>query len=193
MDAFIGEVRAFGYQFAPEGWFECNGSLYSIQQYPALFAILGTSYGGDGRTTFGVPNLQGHAVVGVGQGPGLSNWTKGLSAGTEEVALTSSAQLPSHNHTLMMETVTTNVQASTTAAPVADKSWLSHPVQVVTATPGTTNPIFNLEKPVAPNTTLAATTIGPACTATPAGHENRQPFLTMIYCVCWNGTFPISG
>ncbi|MFA7241776.1 MAG: tail fiber protein [Sulfuricellaceae bacterium] len=191
MDAYIGEVRAFGFLFAPEGWLECTGQLYSIQQYQALYAVIGPTYGGDAKTTFGVPDLRGNAVMGAGEGPGLTNRTQGLSYGSEGIALTMQSQLPAHNHTVVMETVvSTGVQANTLATPVANSSWLSHPVQITGA--NTSNTINNFTKAatgVAVNTAFSPLTLGAAAGGSQT-HENRQPFLTMIYCICYDGIFP---
>jgi microcystin-dependent protein len=190
MDAYIGEVRAFGFLFAPEGWLECTGQLYPIQQYQALYAVIGTTYGGDARTTFGVPDLRGCAVMGAGQGPGLTARTAGVSYGSEGIALTMQSQLPSHNHSIEMETVTTAYQANTVATPVANSSWLSHPLQVTGA--NTSNAINSFTKAatgVAVNTAFSPLTLSAAAGGS-AVHENRQPYLSMIYCICWDGLFP---
>lgn len=191
MDAYIGEVRAFGFLFAPEGWLECTGQLYSIQQYQALYAVIGTAYGGDAKTSFGVPDLRGYAVMGAGQGPGLTARTKGLSYGSEGIALTMQSQLPPHNHTIVMETVVQpGVQANTSATPVANSSWLSHPVQITGA--NTSNTINNFTKAatgVTVNTAFSPLTLSAAAGGS-AAHENRQPYLPMIYCICWDGIFP---
>lgn len=98
MDSFIGTIIYFAGSFAPRGWALCQGQLLSIAQYNAVFAILGTTYGGDGVTTFGLPDLRGRVPVGPGQGPGLSNIARGQLSGTESVTLLTS-QLPSHVHT----------------------------------------------------------------------------------------------
>ena len=97
MTPFIGQIEIFGGNFAPRGWAFCNGQLLSIAQYTALFSILGTTYGGDGRTTFGLPDLQGRVAVHAGTGPGLSTKTLGEKAGVENVTL-NVTQIPSHNH-----------------------------------------------------------------------------------------------
>ena len=99
-EPFLGEIRIFGGTFAPNGWALCNGQLLSIAQNSALFAILGTTYGGDGVTTFALPNLQGRLPMHWGQGQGLSPRVVGEIAGTETVTLLNS-QLPVHNHTAM--------------------------------------------------------------------------------------------
>lgn len=187
MDAYMGEVRAFGFQYAPEGWLECNGQLYSIQQYQGLFAVIGTIYGGDGKTTFGVPDLRGNAVVGSGQGTGLTLRTQGQSYGHETVALNQQSQMAVHHHTMVMEVVgISGVRANTLATPVAGSSWLSRPVQVTGD--NSSNSISNFSKdPV--NTPLHPSTLG-ANPGSGQAHENRQPYLPMIYCINWNGYFP---
>ncbi len=96
-EPFIGEVRIFAGNFAPRGWAFCNGQLLPIAQNTALFSLLGTTYGGDGRTTMGLPNLQGRAAMHPGRGPGLTDRRLGQSGGAETVTLTE-AQIPAHNH-----------------------------------------------------------------------------------------------
>src|SRR5262249_34952952 len=97
-DPFIAEIRIFAGTFAPTGWAFCDGQLMAISQNTALFSLLGTTYGGDGKTTFALPNLQGAVPMGRGQGPGLTNRDLGEMGGAQAVTLTS-AQMPSHNHT----------------------------------------------------------------------------------------------
>ncbi|WP_299890365.1 phage tail protein [uncultured Lacinutrix sp.] len=97
MDPFIGQVMMFGGNFAPRGWAFCNGQLLAISSHSALFSILGTMYGGDGRTTFGLPDLRGRVAKGMGNGPGLSTVTEGEKGGRETVTLTIN-ELPNHNH-----------------------------------------------------------------------------------------------
>jgi len=97
MDNFLGEIRLFAGPYAPEGWMLCNGQLLTISGYEALFSLIGITYGGDGRTTFAVPNLQCRLPIGAGQGPGLSNYVLGQSGGTPAVTLTAD-QMPSHTH-----------------------------------------------------------------------------------------------
>jgi microcystin-dependent protein len=195
MDAYIGEVRTFGFPFAPEGWLECTGQLWPIQQYEDLYAVIGTTYGGDARTTFGVPDLRGCAVMGAGQGPGLSARTAGAYYGSEGVVLTMQSQLPVHNHTAEIEMVTVDYQANTLATPVANSSWLSRPMQITGATTPA-NPIFNFTVAatgVAVNTAFSPLTLSATAASGSAVHENRQPYLSMIYCICWNGLFPTTN
>ena len=98
-DPLIGEIKMFAGNFAPRGWAFCDGQLLPISQNSALFSILGTTYGGDGRTTFGLPDLRGRVAIHPGNGPGLSNYNLGQAGGQETVTLTT-AQLPSHSHTV---------------------------------------------------------------------------------------------
>ena len=98
-DPFIGQIHLFGFNFAPRGWAFCDGQLLPIAQHTALFSLLGTMYGGDGRTTFGLPDLKGRSAIHAGQGPGLSNVTQGAKGGAESHTLTI-GQLPPHSHTV---------------------------------------------------------------------------------------------
>ena len=105
---YVGEVRMFGGSFAPASWAFCNGQSMSISEYSALYNLIGTTYGGNGTTTFNLPNLQGRLCVGMGQAPGLSNYTIGQTAGQETVTLTSN-QMPMHSHALNATTTTANL------------------------------------------------------------------------------------
>src|SRR3712207_3315813 len=96
-EPFIGEIRMVGFNFAPRGWATCDGQLLSIAQNTALFSLLGTTYGGNGQTTFALPDLRGRAALHQGQGPGLTNRVIGEASGTETVTLTTN-QMPSHSH-----------------------------------------------------------------------------------------------
>ncbi len=102
-DPFVGEIRMFGFSFCPRGWTEADGQLLAITSNTALFSLYGTTYGGDGRTTFGLPDLRGRVPMHVGNGPGLSSYTQGQKGGVEGVTLTT-AQIPAHNHTYVMLT-----------------------------------------------------------------------------------------
>lgn len=189
MDAFVGEIRAFTYSFVPLGWLACDGQSVPVVQYQQLYAIIGNIFGGN-TTAFNVPNLNGAAVVGAGSGPGLSPWPRGQAGGAESVALTSAAQLPPHNHTLTMEVVVpANAQANTSAAPVVNKSWLSRAQKITGAT--TAPPIPCFTKPAAGvnvDTTLHPATVGTVGNS--VAHENRQPYLTLVYCICTEGVWP---
>jgi microcystin-dependent protein len=173
MNQFLGQVIAVGFNFTPVDWVPCNGQLLSIAQYNALFALLGTTYGGDGIQTFGVPNLQGRSPIGQGPGPGLPQTVLGQIAGTESVTLTSQ-QNAAHTHPLQASSATGTVSKP------ANSTLLS--VAVSTA------PIYG----AAPSTvTLAPASIGPAGGNQP--HENRQPFNTVNYIMSTVGVFPTQG
>src|SRR6266446_4889645 len=98
-DPFVAEIRMFGFNFPPTGWASCDGQILPISQNTALFSLLGTTYGGDGITTFALPDLRGRSAIGIGQGPGLSSRLLGEMDGIPQIAL-SDAQMPAHNHTL---------------------------------------------------------------------------------------------
>jgi microcystin-dependent protein len=123
MDPIIGQLMLFAGNFAPRGWAFCNGQLLSIAQNSALFSLLGTTYGGDGRNTFGLPDLRGRVPIGMGQGPGFANIQQGEMAGSPTVTLTA-AQMPQHNHAVTLTgaqvsintTVTGTIKAGATAS-----------------------------------------------------------------------------
>ncbi len=185
MEAFTGEIRIFGFNYAPMDWAYCNGSTVQIAQYQALFTILTTRYGGNGSTTFNLPNLQGCVPIGQGAGPGLTTRTVGQVVGTEAVVL-NQTNLPAHNHTANL--ATTTIPASKTPGPATTaplslgSSVLSNSVNVNT---------FVLD-PVLPNINMNPNVIQPTGAAAPTGHENRQPFVAMNYCICMNGYYPIN-
>lgn len=118
-EPYLGEIRMFGGNFAPRGWMFCQGQMVSIQQYTALFSLLGTTYGGNGQTTFGLPDLRGRCPVGMGQGPGLSAVIEGEMAGVESLTL-SQGQLPMHTH--LMTGASASVAIPATTATAGDKS-----------------------------------------------------------------------
>ena len=97
MEPFIGQIQAFGFNYPPRGWAKCEGQLLAINAYQSLFSLLGTTFGGDGRTTFGLPDLRGRSIVGMGNGPGLGDVRWGEKGGAENHTLTA-AQIPSHAH-----------------------------------------------------------------------------------------------
>ena len=115
MEPFIGQIQAFGFNFAPRGWAQCHGQLLPISQYSALFSLLGTTYGGDGRTTFALPDLRGRSIVGDGAGPGLPNVKQGERGGAISHTLTEQ-QMPSHAHAVK---VAVNTGAGDEASPTS--------------------------------------------------------------------------
>jgi len=177
-EAFLGEIRLFPFTFAPMQWMPCAGQTLQISQSSALFSILGTSYGGDGRTTFCLPNLQGRVIVGVGQGVGLSSYSVGEMMGESSVLL-SQTQMPGHNHSFAANTI---VGAGVASA----GNQLSQTKGGGREGGGVTADLYN---PAAPNVAMSPT----ALTAVGGGqaHNNMQPYLAMLYCICVAGAFPM--
>ena len=173
---FIGEIRAFGFQFAPSGWAFCNGQLMNIADNNALYAVIGTTYGGDGNVTFALPNLQGQVPMHWGTGPGGFNTSIGQVQGTTSVTLTQ-AQTPSHSHTITVMAVPSGGVVERTAIPTS-VSYIadSNPDGVYNET----TPTF--DAPFAPN---AITPVGGS-----QQHDNMQPYLAVNFCMSLFGIFP---
>lgn len=164
-EPFLGEIRMFGFNFAPRGWAFCNGQLLAIAQNTALFSLLGTTYGGNGQTTFALPNLQGRVPLHFGQGAGLSSYSLGQSAGTETVTLTQS-QMPAHGH------VVTANNGDATASRPANRFPAGGGAYADSGDGTTMNP------------TVVATTGGSQ------PHNNIQPYLALNFCIALVGIFP---
>lgn len=169
-DPFVAEIRMFSGNFAPTGWALCNGQLMPISQNTALFSLLGTFYGGDGKSTFALPNLEGSAPIGQGQGPGLSDRFLGESSGSPAVTLIDS-EMPIHNH---------NIKAyqddlSAFAVPT--------PTVVIGAAKGGSVPF----RPNS-NTQMAFNSLTVAGSSFP--HNNMSPFLTVTFILAMQGVFP---
>jgi microcystin-dependent protein len=168
-DQFVAEIRIFGFNFAPTGWATCDGQLLPISQNTALFSLLGTMYGGDGKSTFALPNLQDSVALSFGQGPGLSIYDEGQQSGSQYVTLIES-EIPAHNH---------NILAQATPATLGT---------------GTANSVFarsvgaNAYKVANANTQLAPQALAPAGGSLP--HNNMMPSLTLLYCIALQGIFP---
>ena len=165
---YFGEIRLFAGNFAPLGWAFCHGQLVSIAENDALFNLIGTTYGGDGQQTFGLPDLRGRVPIHQGSGPGLARYDLGERAGAETVTL-SVAQLPGHSHTL----VATSAPASATAGPAGG----------VLATAS-----IKLYGSGAPGSPMAAAAISPSGGSQP--HENMAPFLALNYIISLFGIYP---
>lgn len=170
-DNFIGEIRAVGFNFAPRGWALCDGQLLSIAQNTALFSLLGTTYGGDGITTFALPNIQSRVLVGQGQGPGLTDLVLGTMAGGE-IASVTVGQLPPHTHLLSGSDVT-----GTSNSP-ADGVFSSPTIDA------TVHDIFSASV----DSTLAADTL--QVSGNSLSHTNLQPYLATYYVIALSGIFP---
>lgn len=169
-EPFIGEIRMFGGNFAPRGWALCNGQLLSIAQNQALFSILGTNYGGNGQTTFALPDLRSRVPMHFGQGPGLSNRSIGELGGTESVTLLAT-QIPAHSHPVACSSNSGNSNSP------AGRVW-SKDAGVQSAT-YTSN---------APNAVMAAGAIGNAGGSQP--HDNVQPFTCVNFVIALEGIYP---
>ena len=168
-DPFVAEIRLGGFNFAPKGWAFCDGQLLPLSQNTALFSLLGTTYGGDGKSNFSLPNLQGRMPMHPGQGPGLSLHDLGETGGTETVTLLES-EIPRHTHQAL-------------AASPADPAAASPAGATLGAAP--TRPY------IAPGSSTSAVSMAPA---QPAGgglpHNNLPPFLVMNFIIALQGVFP---
>ena len=180
-EPLLGAIFLFAGNFAPNGYQLCNGQIVSISQFTALFSILGTTYGGNGVTTFALPDLRGRAPVGYGQGPGLSNYVEGQTLGKESVTLTSAnvPAAPAHTHSINVSTAAaaqTNPQNNFLAA-VVDSSGGPSTGYNTAATAGATL-----------NTASVNPASGPAGGSTPV--DIRQPVLAISYIIATQGIFP---
>jgi microcystin-dependent protein len=167
-DPFVAEIRIFGFNFAPTGWAFCNGQILPISQNTALFSLLGTTYGGNGQSTFALPNMQDSAPMHPGQGPGLSLHDLGEQSGEPFVTLLES-EMPSHSHTL---------RASLDDADVA----------IPAPTRSLAKASANLYLAANPNTQMALQGLGPTGGSLP--HNNMMPFLVLNFCIALQGVFP---
>ena len=178
MDTFIGTIALFGFNFQPRGWAFCNGQLMSISQNSALFSLLGTMYGGDGVTTFGLPDLRGRFPVGQGNGPGLSPYQVGQMGGTEQQTITT-AQLPAHTHALIGSS--SDATASTLNGNVLASS---NGVDTVTEAVITVNAYAPAGNPVAANNAA----IGMAGSSQPV--STMSPYIALNFCIATEGIYP---
>ncbi|WP_299256107.1 phage tail protein [uncultured Aquimarina sp.] len=194
MEFYLSQIIYWACNFAPRSWAFCAGALLPISSNTALFSLIGTAFGGDGRTTFGLPDLRGRTPVGMGHGPGLSNYNMGQGGGTEVVTL-NMLQIPSHNHILDTSQLNVNIgiQANSgqadTHAP-SNGASLAAPYD-----PNNLAEVLGFNS-TAPDVTLLGGTgaITGSGTVTNTGgsqfHENRSPFLTLNPCICMQGLFP---
>jgi microcystin-dependent protein len=172
-EPFIAEIRIVGFNFAPRSWAFCDGQLLPIAQNTALFSLLGTTYGGDGRTTFGLPDLRGRFAMAPGRGPGLSPRSLGESGGQASVTLQAN-NVPAHSHQLMASAMaTTGDPAGAAMAPAL--SATPAPVSVYRSSP--VNKVAMAADAVAPSGGGQA-------------HNNRQPFLALNFCIALQGLYP---
>ena len=171
-DAYVAEIRMFGCNFAPRSWATCNGQILAIAQNTALFSLLGTTYGGNGQTTFALPNLQGKAANNQGQGPGLSSYSLGQTAGSSSVTLVAN-QIPPHTHTAIGDDgdgVNGNgPQGHAWATPAADRD-------------------INLYDTSGALVKMGATALANSGGSQP--HNNLMPYLVVNFCIALQGIFP---
>jgi len=170
MDPFVAEIRIFPFNFAPKGWAWCDGQLLPLSQNTALFSLLGTTYGGNGKSNFALPDLQGRAPMHPGQGPGLSLHDLGETGGSDTVSLLES-EIPSHSHTLRADS---NVAETPNAA---GKSFARG--SSINAYQTNTNQSL---------VSMSDSTLAPAGGDQP--HNNMQPYLTFYFCIALQGVYP---
>ncbi|MGJ8570399.1 MAG: phage tail protein [Hoeflea sp.] len=173
-EPFIAEIRIFAGNFAPRGWAFCDGQLLPVSQNTALFSLIGTTYGGDGRATTALPNLQGRAPMHPGRGPGLTSRRLGQRGGVETVTL-SEAQMPNHTHTMMADGFPGAFQVPAANRTIARSS--GGPAYQSNATSNLVN--------------MADATLEP--TGGSQAHNNLQPYLTMNFIIALVGLYPSRG
>jgi microcystin-dependent protein len=171
-DPFIGEIRIFAGNFAPKGWAFCNGQTLPIAQNTALFSLLGTTYGGDGRTTFALPNLCGRVPIGEGQGPGLSLYTLGETGGSETVTLLPN-EIPAHNHQMKVSAGKADMTAPSRGTTLAEGKQSATPIEMY-KTNATTDKSINGVVPYGSN----------------QPHNNMMPYITIKYIIALQGIYP---
>lgn len=169
MEPFIGQIMLFGGNFAPRGWALCDGQLLPIATHSALFSILGTTYGGDGTTTFALPDLRGRAALHMGHGPGLTNRPMGQSSGRENVTLTAQ-QMPSHNHEVRCLASQGNLGTPRDNFLAGDRSGADD--------------VYSASQDSAMNTAAITNTGGGQ------PHDNMQPYQVVNFCIALQGVYP---
>jgi microcystin-dependent protein len=167
-EPFLSEIRIFSFSFAPQGWALCNGQLLPINQNQALFSLLGTTYGGDGRVTFGLPNLQGRAPIHMGQGHTLGE------VGGEQAHTLSISEIPTHTHDFSSNTAVVGAAANATLGAPTGNFWANSGKSAYSTLPGN-----------AAMSPQAVTNVGGS-----QAHLNMQPFLVLNFCIALIGIFP---
>ncbi|WP_108802302.1 phage tail protein [Aquimarina sp. Aq107] len=185
MDPFLGQIQPFGFNFAPRGWGKCDGQLLAISSNSALFSLLGTTFGGDGRTTFALPDLRGRSIVHIGHGPGLSTISWGEKGGVEQIYL-NQLNMPNHSHSLT-DGVANVIVHTTTNEDATNET--DNGVNGL-GTGGNTPDIYR-ENPTAADKIAGVSITG---MTNPSGgsqpFQNRNPFLGINVCIAMQGIFP---
>jgi microcystin-dependent protein len=171
MDPFVAEIRIFPFNFAPKGWAFCDGQILPLSQNTALFSLLGTTYGGDGKSNFALPKMQGSAPMHPGQGPGLSLHDLGETGGSDTVSLLES-EIPSHSHGVGAQTVPLSAVAS--------------PANATLSRPASGNLYFDSSSPTIVQ--MSDNALAPAGGDQP--HNNLMPYLTLNFCIAMQGVYP---
>ena len=175
MDPLLGQVMLFAGTYAPIGWMFCQGQLLPISEYEALFTILGTTYGGDGQSTFALPNLSGRVAVSAGTGPGLPNWALGQTGGAETATMTQS-NMPAHNHALLAS---------------SQNGESMNPQGAVLAGFGTSLPPTGAYSSSTPNIMFSVWALGSA--GSNQSFSLIQPSLALNYIIAYTGIYPSPG
>lgn len=175
-DPFVAEIRMFPFNFAPTGWAFCDGQILPISQNTALFSLLGTTYGGDGKSTFALPNMQGNVPMQPGQGQGLSLHDLGEEGGAETITLLQS-EMPAHSHSMSARGAAGTTTNPAGATP-ANMSWLAG---------ASFGQVRGYSTAVPADTAMSATL---AVTGGGLPHPNMQPYLTVNFCIALQGVFP---
>lgn len=173
LEPYIGEITLFAGNFAPRGWAFCQGQLLSIAQNTALFSILGTTYGGDGRTNFALPDLRGRAPIGFGQGPGLPSYELGEMGGEPSHTLTY-PEMPAHSHAVQAA----GVASGGSSASPGGGTWASSTAR------------DNIYSDAAPDTPMAGGNISIGAAGNSQPHNNMQPYLGLNYIIALEGIYP---
>lgn len=181
-EPFVGQIEIFAFGFPPKGWLLCNGQILAIAQNQALFSLLGTTYGGNGTTTFALPDLRSRLPVGFGQSLGGPYYNQGQAAGEEQHTLIGT-EMPMHNHLLMADSAT----AATSNGGTPSSTTVLGNSAGATVTPTGTYTV-QMYSSRSFNNTLAPQVIGPIGGSQP--HENRMPYLVLNFCIAVNGVYP---
>jgi microcystin-dependent protein len=180
-EPFLGQISTFGFNFPPRGWATCDGQILAIATNTALFSLLGTTFGGNGQTTFALPDLRGRVPIHQGQGPGLSSYVMGEVTGVENVTLIQS-QMPAHSHVVA---ASTSVSASASSLAPTDA-----PGDAFLTGGGGVNIYSATSDGTKMNAGVATTTVTLQLTGGSQPHDNLQPLLCINFCISLEGIFP---